>query len=89
MHARCCGPCERRSPVGRSGREIVVDADPVAQEAMERVIAAAAEVLGQHIPDARGWCRGCLSLWGRLAPFPCEQAKWAAAVREAYTDPPD
>jgi hypothetical protein len=66
-----------------------MDAEPVAQGATDRVIAAAAEVLRQHTPDADGWCQGCLSVWGRLAPFPCGQAKWAAAVRKTYTSTPD
>jgi hypothetical protein len=43
----------------------------------------------QHTPDAVGWCAGCLTLWGRLAPSPCESARSAAAVRAAYTGPPD
>lgn len=65
-----------------------MDAEPVAQSGTDRAIAAAAEVLREHTPDADEWCRGCLSLWGRLAPYPCEQAKWAAAVRETYTRTP-
>ena len=64
-------------------------ADAADRDGVARVLAAAAEVLRQHTSDAGGWCSGCLTLWGRLAPFPCESAKWAAAVRAAYTEPPD
>jgi len=66
-----------------------VDSDPAGRDGVAQVLAAAAEVLHRHMPDAGGWCTGCLNLWGRLAPFPCETAKWAAAVHAAYTDPPD
>jgi hypothetical protein len=65
-----------------------VDADAADREGVARVLAAAAVVLRQHRPDAGGWCSGCLTLWGRLAPFPCESAMWAAAVCAAYADPP-
>jgi len=62
-----------------------VDADPAARDATDRVIAAAAEVLRQHVPDADGWCLGCLALWGRLVFIEgCTQVQWAAAVRAAY-----
>jgi hypothetical protein len=66
-----------------------VDSDPADRDGIKRVLAAAADVLRQHGPDAGGWCTGCLTLWGRLAPFPCETARWAAAVQAAYPDPPD
>jgi hypothetical protein len=62
-----------------------VDADAVVRDAIGRTLAAAAEVLRQHTSDAGGLCWGCLDLWGRLAPYPCEQVKWATAVRAAYT----
>ncbi len=51
----------------------------------DRVVAFAVEVLRQHRSDADGWCTGCLCLWGRLAPHPCTQWQWAAAVHAAYT----
>lgn len=66
-----------------------MDGDPTTDDDRERVIAFAASVLRDHVPDADGWCLGCLSLWGRLAPHPCEQAKWATAVYAAYVRPPD
>ncbi len=61
-----------------------MDADPAARDAIERTLAAADEVLRQHIPDRGGTCWGCLELWGQLAPYPCLQAEWAMAVRAAY-----
>jgi len=61
-----------------------VDADPAAQDAIERTLAAADEVLRRHTSDAGGTCWGCRDVWGRLAPYPCQQAKWAMAVRAAY-----
>jgi len=62
-----------------------VDADPADREATERTLAAAAEVLRQHTPDADGWCLGCLAQWGRLVFIEqCTQVQWAAAVRAAY-----
>jgi hypothetical protein len=80
-------------PIGRSAdrseREITVHSDPADRADTAPMLAVAAEVLRQHAPDADGWCGGCLTLWGRLAPHPCETAKWAAAVRAAYTDPAD
>jgi len=88
IHARRCGPRERGGYVGRAGRESTVDADSADPDGVARVLAAATDVLRQHTPDAGGWCSGCLRLWGRLAPFPCESAKWAAAVRATYTDAP-
>jgi hypothetical protein len=63
-----------------------VDRTP-APDTPDRLIAAATEVLRQHGPDAEGWCRGCLSLWGRLVTFEqCTQAEWVAAVHTAYQD---
>jgi hypothetical protein len=51
-------------------------------------LAAAAEVLRQHVPDADGWCLGCLAVWDRLVFIEhCTQVRWAAAVRAAYTRP--
>lgn len=61
-----------------------MDTDPAARGALDRVLAAAAEVLRLHIPDAHRWCLGCLDTWQRLTPFPCEQAKWANAIIATY-----
>jgi hypothetical protein len=58
------------------------------EKGTDRVVAFAASVLRYHTPDADGWCLGCLTFWGRLAPFPCQQARWALAVRAAYDDEP-
>jgi len=56
--------------------------------AFARTLAAAADVVRAHIPDADGWCLGCLALWGRLVPIEqCTQLRWAAAVRAAYGTP--
>lgn len=68
---------------------IAVDGDPTGRDAAERMLAAAADVSRQHIPDGDGWCAGCLDLWARLAPFPCLQAQWAAATQAEYTRIPD
>jgi hypothetical protein len=37
--------------------------------------------------DENGWCRGCIEVWARLAPFPCEQVTWARSVVDRYGDP--
>jgi hypothetical protein len=59
-----------------------VTSDPAGRDAM---LAAAAEVERQHVPDADGWCLGCLALWGRLVLIEqCTQLTWAAAVYAAY-----
>jgi hypothetical protein len=58
-----------------------VDVDPADRDGIARTLAAADEVLRQHVPDAGGTCWGCLNVWGRLAPYPCQQARWATAVR--------
>jgi len=65
-----------------------VDSRPP-DETADAMVAAAAEVARVHFADADGWCAGCLAIWGRLAPHPCGQAAWAAAVYAAYADPPD
>ena len=62
--------------------------DPVDQGAVERMLAAAAEALRVHVPNADGCCAGCLACWGRLVMFErCTQVEWAEAVREAYGGP--
>jgi hypothetical protein len=40
-------------------------------------------VLGTH-GECHGMCGGCIELWARLTPFPCEQRRWAVAVVERY-----
>jgi hypothetical protein len=60
------------------------DTDTVAVRAvLGRAVAALAMHTGSH-----GMCAGCLEAWARLAPFPCEQQRWAAAVIERYGGPP-
>ena len=49
-------------------------------DGIERVLANAATIARQHVPDRDGWCVGCLQVWGRLVSYPCTQAEWAAAV---------
>jgi hypothetical protein len=62
-----------------------VNADSAAPDEASRLLARAAEVLRQHLPDADGWCVGCVLLWGRLVFYEqCTQAQWARAVRLAY-----
>jgi hypothetical protein len=39
----------------------------------------AAAVLAVHTDD-NGMCAGCIAAWARLAPFPCEQRRWADSV---------
>ena len=39
----------------------------------------AAAVLVAHTGDD-GMCAGCFEAWARLAPFPCEQRRWAESV---------
>jgi hypothetical protein len=57
--------------------------DPAGRDA---ILAAAAEVARQHVPDADGWCLGCLALWGRLVFIEqCAQLKWATAVHATYS----
>jgi hypothetical protein len=47
------------------------------------LVAAAVRVLRSHLPDPGGFCLGCLTIWRRLAPFPCTQVEWAIAVHAA------
>jgi hypothetical protein len=57
--------------------------DPAGRDA---ILAAAAEVARQHVPDADSWCLGCLALWGRLVFIEqCTQLKWATAVQVTYS----
>ena len=63
-----------------------MEGDPAGRDAaLARTLAAAAEVVRVHVPDADGWCLGCLAQWGRLVFIEqCTQVQWAAAVRAAY-----
>lgn len=33
-------------------------------------------VVAVHV-EREGMCEGCLSIWARLAPHPCQWAQWA------------
>ncbi|OJF13472.1 hypothetical protein EDD30_6323 [Couchioplanes caeruleus] len=49
------------------------------------VLARAAAIVAAHtVRD--GLCAGCRDWWARLAPFPCEQVRWARAIRDRYGD---
>jgi hypothetical protein len=52
-------------------------------EAVRPVLDSAAAVLATHTAR-EGMCGGCIELWARLAPFPCDQRRWAVAVVERY-----
>lgn len=57
---------------------------------MTRLISAAREVIAEHVPDADGWCLGCLASWGRLVFVEeCTHLAWAAAVRARYGRGPE
>ena len=59
-----------------------MDAD---REGIARTLAAAAEVVRQHVPDEDGWCVGCLASWGRLVLIEQgTQRQWAVAVYVRY-----
>ena len=47
------------------------------------VLADAAAVLAVHVDDG-GFCRGCVTTWARLVPFPCTQALWARSVLATF-----
>jgi hypothetical protein len=51
--------------------------------AVREVLDRAVTVLATHV-DHDGVCDGCVQMWARLAPFPCEQRRWAMAVSERY-----
>ncbi len=55
---------------------------------LARLTAEAAAVAACHV-DEGGMCRACLSDAARLAPVPCESARWAMAVLAAYGRPHD
>jgi hypothetical protein len=62
-----------------------VDVDPADRDGIARTVAAAGEVLRQHVPDADGWCLGCSASWGRLVLIEqCTQLEWATAVLTRY-----
>lgn len=50
---------------------------------LARLTAKAAAVAAGHV-DEGGICRACLHDSARLAPVPCESARWATAVLAAY-----
>jgi hypothetical protein len=56
-----------------------------ASDPWDRAVASAVQILlRDHTPDAEGWCRGCLTIWGRLVSFDhCTQARWATAMLAA------
>ncbi len=65
-----------------------MDGDPAGRDAVERTLAAAAEVARQHVPNRYGCCVGCSALGGRLVFIEqCAQIQWAEAVRAAYARP--
>ncbi|HYS40815.1 MAG TPA: hypothetical protein VEO01_34825 [Pseudonocardiaceae bacterium] len=65
-----------------------MDGDPAGRDAMERILAAAAEVVRRHVPNRYGVCVGCSELGGRLVFIEyCGQRQWAEAVRAAYARP--
>lgn len=37
-------------------------------------------LLNVHRADSDGICVGCLKFYQHLKPYPCEQARWAAAI---------
>jgi hypothetical protein len=57
-------------------------ADPDAG-AVRDVLDRAVSVLATHV-DQDSVCDGCVQMWARLTPFPCEQRRWAMAVSERY-----
>lgn len=66
---------------------VPVAARPADAQAVQAIVDRAAAVLAVH--TARdGMCDGCIEIWARLAPFPCEQRQWAAAVVERYGTAP-
>ncbi len=67
-----------------------MDGDPAGRDAVERTLAAAAEVLRLHVPNRYGVCMGCSALGGRLVFIECcVQRQWAEAVRARYAPPAD
>jgi hypothetical protein len=56
--------------------------------AARAVLGRAMAVVATHVDGGDGMCRECLEAWARLAPFPCEQRRWAVAVIERYAGPP-
>jgi hypothetical protein len=62
-----------------------VDGDPAERDAIAHTLAAAAEVLRQHVPNRYGVCLGCSELGGRLVFIECcVQRQWAEAARARY-----
>jgi hypothetical protein len=54
--------------------------------AMRDMLTRADAVLATHL-NWKGMCDGCVQIWARLAPLPCEQRRWAMAVIERYDKP--
>lgn len=50
---------------------------------VRELLACAEAVIASHT-SRDGICAGCLDWWARLAPVPCEQARWAQAVRKRF-----
>jgi hypothetical protein len=67
---------------------VAVAGDPVDQETIERMLAAAAEALRIHVLNAAGCCAGCLTCRGQLVMFDrCTQVEWAQVVQQTYKRP--
>jgi cytochrome c5 len=58
--------------------------DPTSVDAaLVRLTAVAAAVVAAHV-DEGGICKSCLEDSARLAPVPCESARWGRAVLDTY-----
>ncbi|WP_026321357.1 hypothetical protein [Salinispora fenicalii] len=67
---------------GEPNLSVAVGAETTLPEIRE-LLACAEAVLASHT-NRGGICAGCLDWWARLAPVPCEQSRWAQAVRERF-----
>ena len=62
-----------------------MDLESSDQDGIARTLAAADDVIAWHVPDADGWCLGCLASSGRLVFVEeCTHLTWAIAVRARY-----
>lgn len=75
---------ERKTLMGRvdTNTSVTVGTETTSPDVRD-LLAHAGALIASHTGRG-GICAGCLEWWARLAPVPCEQARWAQAVRGRF-----
>jgi hypothetical protein len=60
----------------------LTEVEAIAEDAGSALLIKARAILDFHRAGRDVFCDGCLQQWARLAPVPCEPARWAGLVVE-------